>query len=211
LSDTHYRKALNAIPIPAFVVNDDVEILDLNNAAARFCGQNLKAVYGRRGGDVLHCLHSTDAPEGCGMGPHCNRCVIRNSVRKCLETQAVSRKVMNLHLALELTTRELQVLITTSPISDGGEKLAMVMVEDIAGRQKPLYNISPTTPLGCSSAPRQQKIDWHPRPRKLRSFPADTREQLRRLDFNRTITVCVGDKALYVKRIGLDQFLCCDS
>jgi hypothetical protein len=149
-------------------------------------------------------------PEGCGRGPDCNHCVIRNSVRKCLEARVVSRKIGNLRLAHELTVRELNVLVTTSPISDGGEEWAIVMVEDIADRQKPVYNISPTIPLGCSSA-QQEKIDWHPRPRKLGEFSADTRERLRQLDFNRTITVCVGDKALYIKRIGLDQFLCCDA
>jgi hypothetical protein len=91
-----------------------------------------------------------------------------------------------------------------------GEKLALVMVEDITERQKPVYNVSPTLPLRGSPLLRRP-IDWNPRPRTLRDFPADMQERLRQLDFNLTITVCAGDKALYVRRIGLNQFLCCDA
>jgi len=208
--DMHYRTILNAIPIPTFVVGDDVQIFDLNDAAAHFCGQNRDAVYGRRGGDVLHCLHSTDVPEGCGRAPFCKECVIRNSVTKCLEGQTISRKVMKFQVAHEKKRKDLQVLITASPMPDGDEKLALVMVEDITDRQKPVYNISPTTPLRSSPVHRQE-IDWQPRPRTLKEFPADIQTRLRQLDFNRTITVCVGDEAMYVRRIGLNQFLWCDA
>jgi hypothetical protein len=112
---------------------------------------------------------------------------------------------MNLQLARELAVEDLQVLITASSMPDGGDKLALVMGEDIT-HHKPVYNISPTTPLWNSPMPRRE-IHWHPRPRTLREFSADTQHQLRQLDFNRIITVCNGDKALYVRRIGLNKFL----
>lgn len=208
--DNHYQKLFGAIPVPAFVVGDDVEILDLNRAAVSFFRQDREAAYGHRAGEVLGCGHVTDVPEGCGRGPHCTNCVIRNSVTKSLEGHAVSRKVMHLQLAQELKKKELKTLITASPISAGGEKLALVMVEDITERQRPLYNISPALPLQGSALPRRQ-IDWDLRTRPLRKFPADVQLRLRQLDFNRTITVCVDDKALYVRRTGLNHFLCCDA
>jgi hypothetical protein len=130
-SDTLVRAIFNAIPIPAFVVDDDVRILELNGAAVQFCGQNREGVYRRRGGEVFHCLHSADVPEGCGKGPVCADCVIRNAVAKCLEGQTISRRVMHLQLAPELEAKDLQILITASPIEDRGEKLALVMLEDI--------------------------------------------------------------------------------
>jgi len=55
----------------------------------------------------------------------------------------------------------------------------------------------------------QPEIDWHPRPRTLREFPEDTQVRLRQLDFNRTITVHIGDNTLYIRRIGLNKFLHC--
>lgn len=64
--------------------------------------------------------------------------------------------------------------------------------------------------LGIGAMHRRQ-IDWRSRPRALGDFPADAHSRLRQLDFNRTITVCAGDRALYVKRIELKHFLYCDA
>jgi hypothetical protein len=206
----HYQTILNAIPIAAFVVDEDVTILDLNLSATDFCGQDRDAAYRRRGGDVLRCLHAQDVPDGCGRGPLCKNCVIRNSVRKCVQTRAVSRKVMHLQIVHGQTAKEIQVLVTVCPMLSGGEKLALVMVEDITDQQHPVYNISPATPL--KSIPKVgQEIKWQSRTRALREFPSDTQIRLRQLDFNRIITLCVADEALYIKRVGLDKFLCCEA
>ena len=172
-SDTHYRTTLNAIPIPAFVVDDDVAVLRLNHAASQFCGQSREAVYQRRGGEILHCAHSTDVPEGCGRGPHCQFCGLRHAVTKCLHGQAVSRKIMNFHRAHDPAVKDLQWLVTASPIADESAMRALVMVEDITTRRETAFNISPATPLQCGPAQRQP-IDWNPRPRALREFPDDT-------------------------------------
>jgi hypothetical protein len=56
----------------------------------------------------------------------------------------------------------------------------------------------------------QHQIDWHPSPRPLGQFPEEAQVRLRQLDFNRTITVYVGDQTLYVRRIGLNKFLWCE-
>ena len=125
------RTIFNAIPIPAFVVNGDVQILDLNDTAAEFCGQALNLVYRRRGGDVLGCLHATDVSEGCGRGPACQGCIIRNSVALCLQGQIVSHRMVNLQLSHGLEVKELQALVTASPLPDGSEKLALLIVDSI--------------------------------------------------------------------------------
>jgi hypothetical protein len=125
------RTIFDAIPIPAFVVNGDVQIADLNDAAAQFCGQALNMVYKRRGGDVLGCLHATDVSEGCGRGPVCHGCVIRNSVALCLEGRTVSHRVVNLQLSHGLEVKELQALVTASPLPDGGEKLVLLIIDYI--------------------------------------------------------------------------------
>ncbi len=151
------RTIFDAIPIPAFVVDDDVQILELNVAASQFCGQTREGVYKRRGGEVLHCLHSTDVVEGCGRGPVCGECVIRNAVAQCLEGQVVSRKIMNLQLSPELAQKNLQILITASPMENSGEKLALVMVEDITDISK-LKNLLPTCMM-CKKI-RDDKQFW---------------------------------------------------
>lgn len=55
----------------------------------------------------------------------------------------------------------------------------------------------------------QEQINWHSRPRALRDFPEYTQVRLRQLDFNRNITVHIGEDSFYIRRIGLNQFLHC--
>ncbi len=126
-----YRAILNAIPAPVFVVDDDVRIRDLNAAAIRFCGQDKQALYRRRGGEVLHCLHSVDVPEGCGQGPFCQNCMIRRSVNTCLQGRKVNRERLRMEFVDGSSRKPMEMLITASPMPDSGESLALLIFEDV--------------------------------------------------------------------------------
>ena len=126
-----YRKLLDAFPIPVLIVDRDVCIRDLNEAALRLCGDEKTFVLRRRGGEILHCLHSKDVAEGCGRGPECRHCVIRNSVTECLDGQAVSRARMKMEFLPGPGANQAELLITTSPFP-AAEKLALLILEDIS-------------------------------------------------------------------------------
>jgi hypothetical protein len=125
-----YRMLLDALPIPVFVVDEDVRVHDLNGVALQLCGEKKPALLRRRGGEILHCLHSKDVPEGCGRGPSCRQCVIRNSVTTCFDGQTVSRIRMKMDFLSGPQQKPAELLITTSLLSDK-EKLALLIVEDI--------------------------------------------------------------------------------
>ena len=126
-----YQSLLNAIPSPVFVVDDDVRIVDLNQAACILSGQEKRAVLRRRGGEVLHCLHSTEVPGGCGRAPFCADCVIRNSVSLCLQGQTVSRARIKMDFLPATGRKPMELLITANPIPHSDERLALLILEDI--------------------------------------------------------------------------------
>jgi PAS domain-containing protein len=126
-----YRTILNAIPFPVFTVDDDMRITDLNEMAATMSGQEKQAVLRRRGGEVFHCLHSTEVAEGCGRAQSCKRCVIRNSVNVCLEGQTVSRARMKMDFLAVAGQETMELLITACPLPSSTERLALLMIEDI--------------------------------------------------------------------------------
>jgi hypothetical protein len=126
------RTLLNALPIAIFVVDGDVRIRDLNAAATSAFGLNKPAVLDRRGGEVLRCLHAHDVPEGCGRGPYCRGCIIRDSVTTCLAGQTIARRRTKAELLLGETRKEVDLLITASPIPGGEEPLALLAIEDIS-------------------------------------------------------------------------------
>ena len=115
-----------------FVVDDDVRIYYLNDTARKVFGLDTQIIYKRRGGEILHCLHSYDVPEGCGRGPLCRTCIIRNSVMNSFKGQTVTRRRTKAELLIEGTKKELELLITASPMPSSDESLALLVIEDIS-------------------------------------------------------------------------------
>ena len=106
---------LDAIPSYVFAVDEDVRILQYNAAAAALLGTNDPDVLRRRGGEVLHCIHATDSPEGCGHGPSCRTCVVRNSVTAALTEGKRIRQRARLELVSGGKRQEVFLLVSASP------------------------------------------------------------------------------------------------
>lgn len=120
---------LNVIPFPILVVDDDVRILFWNSAALRLLGS--EEVYQQRGGEVLHCIHSGDSEEGCGHGPHCKTCVVRNSVNEASRGGKVYRKKTIMRRQIGDTATEIPLLVTTTPYIYENKSLTLLILEDI--------------------------------------------------------------------------------
>ncbi len=129
--DLHHPAIINAIPVPILLVDDDVRILDMNAAASAAFGVCKEAIYLQRGGDALHCLHSHDVPEGCGRGPACKSCVIRNSVSASFKGASITRRRMKFVVKADARKKELELMISASPFPLEGKSLALLVIEDI--------------------------------------------------------------------------------
>ena len=91
LDQGFHRMLFEAMPIPVFVVDEDVRILECNTSAARLLGRNKRFLIGKRCGEALNCIHALEAPGGCGHSPDCGKCVVRKSVRAALRGRSVVR------------------------------------------------------------------------------------------------------------------------
>jgi len=130
--DSRYRALLNAIPLWAFVVDEEVRVQDLNDAAAAVFAPAKAVILDRRAGEVLHCLHALDAPRGCGHGPFCPGCVIRNAVRESLRGGHVSRRRATITLVSAGLKRQFELLVTANPMPGADEPLALLVLEDVS-------------------------------------------------------------------------------
>jgi PAS domain-containing protein len=125
------RQLLDAMPSFVFVVDRDVSILDYNAAAGALLRKGREHVLHRRAGDVLHCLHSTDAAEGCGRGYFCKTCLVRASVKEAFEGRRSVRRRVRMELVAEGKTNALDILLTASPFSYRGHEMAVLVLEDL--------------------------------------------------------------------------------
>jgi len=130
-AEDFYQAILNAIPLPIFLVDEDIQIQEMNAAATKTFGLDRTLVLQQRGGDVLHCLHATETTEGCGRSSSCSDCVIRNSVVSCLSGQGVHRRRMKFKVVDEPKNRELELLVTASPLPGDMGNRALLILEDI--------------------------------------------------------------------------------
>lgn len=124
-----YAHLLNAIPVPMFIVDEDVRILDSNAAAEKVFGLSKDAIRSRRGGEALGCLRAR--AEGCGKSAACKSCVIRNSVSKCLNAVSTTQRRMKFEVQTDANKAELELLISTCPLPEAGTNAVLLIVEDI--------------------------------------------------------------------------------
>jgi hypothetical protein len=117
--------------MPACVVDEGVGILDINPAFSAFFGAKIDVVYRRRGGDVLHCMHSSDSPQGCGHGPACSDCPIRNAVASSLKEQRASYRIMNLQRNNAQHFEDLRIQLAASPLPGSEPQQALLILENI--------------------------------------------------------------------------------
>jgi len=128
---SYYQAILDALPLPIFIVDQDLHIQEVNSAARKTFGLDRELELKQRSGEVLHCLNSLEVPEGCGRGPSCTDCVIRNSVVSCLAGQGIHRRRMKFTAQNDNTKRDLELLVTVTPLPDETGNLAVLILEDI--------------------------------------------------------------------------------
>lgn len=147
----------DALPSLVFLVDQDVRIYEYNAAASALMSAGSKIVLKRRAGDVLHCIHASETPEGCGDSSACADCVIRNSVAEVYRGNRVVRRRAKIELIREGNKEAIYALITASPFSFEGRSYALLVIEDISEIAE-LYRIIPICAV-CGKV-RDDKQSW---------------------------------------------------
>lgn len=126
------KSVLDAIPAFVFAVDGDVRIFEYNTAAAGLLEGDRGSVLLKRAGEALHCIHSSEVPEGCGHADACRDCVIRNAVTSAINGEKVVRKRVRFEYSSGGATSEIFAVVTASPFAFEGRQLVLLLLEDIS-------------------------------------------------------------------------------
>ena len=126
------RAVLDAVPLPIFVVDNDVRIVDCNVTAGKMLGPAPESLIRRQGGEVLHCVHSKGVGESCGCDPACKDCVVRNAVQAAHRGESTTREKVRLESVTGNEIKEVDLLVTCHPFTYEGRQLALLILEDIS-------------------------------------------------------------------------------
>lgn len=126
------QKLFNAIPCGVLVMDAGRSVKMVNDALVASFGQGDIELTEQLGGDILHCMNAAASPTGCGHSEECTHCKIKESAESAILGNQVSRLHTEMYLRRGDKTRERQLMISASPFEYKGEKLAIVLLEDIS-------------------------------------------------------------------------------
>ena len=126
----YLRTIFDSIPMPTFIVDEDVRIHDLNTAAEEFLGDESPKALDCRAGDVFRCVNAEK--QGCGKAELCRTCVIRNSVNKAAAGRNTQREihVAKLRGLKRMVKQKFLVSTTLLPFTESPRVL--LILEDIS-------------------------------------------------------------------------------
>lgn len=159
----YYQGILDAVPLPVFLVDEDVRFLDYNLTAAKLIRADRAEVLHRRGGEVLHCLNANKSPDGCGHARQCSNCVIRKSVGSAIAGDEVKQRKTFMELRTPQGIAEVDMLVTATPTELDGQRRVLLILEDVT-ELLALREILPIC-AGCKSIRDDQQY-WE----KLESY-----------------------------------------
>lgn len=131
-NDAFFKVLFDVIPVLSLIVNIDGRVYSVNHAAKNLLGVTDEAVYLQNGGDVLHCIHTKDDPNGCGFGRACKSCVVRNTAMEAISGYSTHRTKGQFEVLLGDTIKQLNLLVSAAPFEYQGNKFAILILEDIS-------------------------------------------------------------------------------
>lgn len=88
-------------------------------------------------GEALRCVHALTLPEGCGSGPDCRSCAIRNTVQSAVHTRrAVQNREATITRLVDDHTERYWVLLTVVPFEVQSAPLFVVSILDISEKKR---------------------------------------------------------------------------
>ena len=137
----HNEAELNAIyenaPLLMFLVDENRKIVKLNSYARQMEHRSKKREHVFSGVEVLRCIHSMDSEKGCGFGPECDGCGIKNNVMRALENDEVFfREETGFDTDTDRGPRRVEVLLSAMKLKLQGKSLVLVCLEDITQQKK---------------------------------------------------------------------------
>lgn len=122
-------------PLCMLLVGEDCRVIRVSNAVFRLTGRKEEEIRGVPCGEALRCVYHLDDPRGCGFGPACQSCTVRQTVTDTLATGSSHYQVEADISMLDDPVGKRTLLVSTA-LLETLEKKAIVFLEDITDRKR---------------------------------------------------------------------------
>lgn len=131
--DAIYQNA----PTMMILVDEERRVRKVNGATVDFADVLEEEMLGLRGGEALRCLHHTDDPKGCGYGPACDECMVKQTVLETFRTgDSFNHIEAKLPFLIDDKKQDLTLQVSTVLLKNTEEPLVLVTIEDITKQKQ---------------------------------------------------------------------------
>ncbi|MGA3266132.1 MAG: PAS domain-containing protein [Verrucomicrobiota bacterium] len=131
LDEGFHRVLFDAMPLPIFIVDGNINIFDCNKAATQLIGKNSRLVIRRRGGEVLGCVNAAKLRNGCGRTPACRDCMVRQSVSAAARGRRVARQWAQMELVRRGKVTRVKLRVSCQQFSFGKSDFILLVLEGL--------------------------------------------------------------------------------
>ena len=131
--DRFFRSLFRAIPCGVMVVDSDRRVQAVNAIMERTFGLQEAEIHQARGGQALRCLIAVGGENICGQTPFCREhCEILRAAEDALSGKEIRRRRAEIRLSHQGAVKDLIILVSAAPIDYAGQRMAIVMIEDVS-------------------------------------------------------------------------------
>jgi len=131
--DIELQSMYDHAPIVMMMVNNARRAVRVNKTLLKKLQYDTKdQVIGQRGGDIFRCVHHADVKEGCGYGPECLSCDVKNVVLQSFEDDIPRKRVKTTLTVFDKNNNviEMNIRFTSIPIKLKNTKYNLIYIED---------------------------------------------------------------------------------
>lgn len=123
------RVLFDTIPQLALLLDPECRVHALNRSAKSFFKYKRGEFQAASCGEVIGCVHHQDHPKGCGFGPFCPECIVRNTALDAITGTETCRAKGKLEFP---KGQVISILVSSSPFEYKQEKYVVIIIEDIS-------------------------------------------------------------------------------
>jgi len=134
LNEERNLKALfDNTPTGMILLDEESLIVKANEVMLSFTNKNSDEIIGKRFGESINCVGSTENEKGCGHGIRCSQCEIRKAIADSIKMdQAKSNIEINMTLDTSKIEREVWFRVSVTPITVNGIRNVAITLLDIS-------------------------------------------------------------------------------
>jgi diguanylate cyclase (GGDEF)-like protein/PAS domain S-box-containing protein len=134
---TILKMTFDIVPVCVLVLDDDTLVRYINKSALTLINKGYEEVLGRKIGDSIGCIGSTENKIGCGHGSVCAGCELKKSVSAALEAgQASEYLELNKQLQVDGKRNDFWFRASVTPIMVDNKRSVIVTLMDITDKKK---------------------------------------------------------------------------